>query len=95
MGPLETNFIYLYGLYALIFTILLYICYRIFIYIPVIELSQKPWSRSKKRDGPSPAPKNEPYRKNGTAHSARTQDDKRPRTRSTVDLSMGGTANAR
>ncbi|CAB3242490.1 unnamed protein product [Arctia plantaginis] len=62
-----------------------------------VELTQKPWSRNnnKKRDGPSTAPKNEPFRKNGLVHSARTQVEKRPRTRSTVDLSVGGTTNSR
>ncbi|XP_041977256.1 RING finger protein 10 isoform X2 [Aricia agestis] len=55
----------------------------------------KPWPRSKKREGSSNQPKNEPYRKNVLSSRGRGSMDKRPRPRDGPNLFMGGAQNTR
>ncbi|KAL0842268.1 hypothetical protein ABMA28_014408 [Loxostege sticticalis] len=58
------------------------------------ELTHKPWPRNnKKREGPSGAPKNEPYRKNVPAQRGRGAVDRRPRARGPTGFNVGGTQN--
>lgn len=58
------------------------------------EVTHKPWPRNnKKREGPSSAPKNEPYRKNAPAQRGRGQVDRRPRPRGPANYAVGGTQN--
>ncbi|CAH2086249.1 unnamed protein product [Euphydryas editha] len=58
------------------------------------ESTQKPCLRNnKKREGPGIIPKNEPGRKNIPSSRGRGQMDKRPRTRGTTNLPVGGTQN--